>query len=179
MLADELVDVVGVDTDRDERVLAVIAAPAGAVVAGEAVRAGARGYRSTLRFAARCAPGGRAWAIEGTGSYGAGLAGYLAEHGETVLEVGRTRRTERRLRGKDDALDAARTARAVLASETLALPRAGERREALRLLLVARRSAVDVRREGLAQLGGRDRDCTRRAPRRAARSAHGQAARPL
>jgi transposase len=43
-------------------------------------------------------------------------------------------------------------ARAALASETLALPRSGERREALRLLLIARRSAVDVRREALAQL---------------------------
>src|SRR5437764_376299 len=60
--------------------------------------------------------------------------------------------SERRLRGKDDALDAARTARAALASDKLALPRAGERREALRLLLVARRSAVDVRREALTQL---------------------------
>jgi transposase len=154
MLADELDYVIGVDTHRDEHVLAVITAPAGAVVAGEAVRTDARGYRTTLRFAARYAPGRRAWAIEGTGSYGAGLARYLAEHGETVLEVGRTPRTERRLRGQDDALDAARTARAALASETLALPRVGERREALRLLLVARRSAVDVRREGLAQLRG-------------------------
>src|SRR5438552_17175607 len=62
--------------------------------------------------------------------------------------------SERRLRGKDDALDAARTAPAALASETLALPRRGQRREALRLLLVARRSAVDVRREALAQLRG-------------------------
>jgi transposase len=49
-------------------------------------------------------------------------------------------------------LDAARTARAALASDTVALPRRGERREALRLLLVARRSAVDVRREALTQL---------------------------
>jgi hypothetical protein len=47
---------------------------------------------------------------------------------------------------RDDSLDAARTARAALGSETLALPRSGERREALRLLLVARRSALDVRR---------------------------------
>jgi transposase len=154
MLADELDYVIGVDTHRDEHVLAVITAPAGAVVAGEAVRTDARGYRTALRLAARYAPGRRAWAIEGTGSYGAGLARYLAEHGETVLEVGRMPRTERRLRGKDDALDAARAPRAALASETLALPRAGERREALRLLLVARRSAVDVRREGLAQLRG-------------------------
>jgi transposase len=152
MLADELDYVIGVDTHRDEHVLAVVTAPSGAVVAGEAVRTDARGYRATLRFAARYAPGRRAWAIEGTGSYGAGLARYLAERGETVLEVSRTPRAERRLRGKNDALDAARTARAALASETLALPRAGERREALRLLLVARRSAVDVRREGLTQL---------------------------
>jgi transposase len=71
-----------------------------------------------------------------------------------VLEISRTPRAERRLRGKDDSLDAARTARAALASERLALPRGGERREALRLLLVARRSAVDVRREALGQLRG-------------------------
>jgi transposase len=69
-----------------------------------------------------------------------------------VLEISRTPRAERRLRGKDDSLDAVRTARAALASETLALPRNGERREALRLVLIARRSAVDVRREALVQL---------------------------
>jgi transposase len=118
------------------------------------VRTTARGYRETLCFAERYAVGARAWAIEGTGSYGAGLARYLAERGETVLEVSRTPRAERRLRGKDDPLDAARTGRAALASETLALPRVGERREALRLLLIARRSAVDVRREAPAQLRG-------------------------
>jgi transposase len=78
----------------------------------------------------------------------------LAGHGETVLELSRTPRAERCLRGKDDSLDAARTARAALAAETIALPRSGERREALRLLLVARRSAVDVRREALGQLRG-------------------------
>ena len=154
MLADELDYVVGVDTHMNEHVLVAVAAPAGAVLAREAVPANARGYREALRFAERYARGARAWAIEGTGSYGAGLARYLAGCGETVLELSRTPRAERRLRGKDDSLDAARTARAALASETLALPRAGERREALRLLLVARRSAVDVRREALGQLRG-------------------------
>ena len=161
MLADEVDYVVGVDTHRDEHVLAVVAAAAGAVVAGHAVRASARGYREMLRFAERYAAGRRAWAIEGTGSYGAGLARYLAEQGETVLEVSRAPKAERRLRGKDDALDAARTARAALASETVALPRSGQRREALRLLLIARRSAVDVRREALGQLRGDDRSDAR------------------
>ena len=152
MLADELDYVIGVDTHRDEHVVAVVTAPAGSVVACETARANARGYRELLRLAASYAPGRRAWAVEGTGSYGAGLARYLAERGEVVLEVSRTPRAERRLRGKDDALDATRTARAALAADTLALPRAGERREALRLLLVARRSAVDVRHEALTQL---------------------------
>ena len=74
MVANEVDYVVGVDTHRDEHVLAVLAAPAGAVVAGRAVRANRRGYREMLRFAERYAPGRRVWAIEGTGSYGAGLA---------------------------------------------------------------------------------------------------------
>lgn len=152
MLADELDYVVGVDTHRDEHVLAVVAAPAGAVVARQAVQASASGYAAALRFANTHANGARVWAIEGTGSYGAGLARYLVGRGEPVLEVSHTPRSERRVHGKDDSLDAARTARAALASETLARPRTGERREALRLLLIARRSAVDVRREALVQL---------------------------
>jgi len=154
MVADGLDYVVGVDTHLDEHVLAVVAAPSGVVVARRSVRASACGYSAALRFVTETAVGARVWAIEGTGSYGAGLSRYLAGRGETVLEVSRTPRAERRLRGKDDSLDAARTARAALASETLALPRSGERREALRLLLVARRSAVDVRREALGQLRG-------------------------
>src|SRR5207253_1611264 len=51
-----------------------------------------------------------------------------------------------------DGLDATRAARATLASGERALPRAGQRREALRLLSLARRSAVDVRRQALVQL---------------------------
>jgi transposase len=152
MLADELDYVVGVDTHRDEHVLAVVTAPAGVVVASRAIGADGRGYREALHFAGQVAAGRRVWAIEGSGSYGAGLARFLDEHGEAVLEISRTPRTERRLAGKDDSLDAVRIARAALASEKLALPRIGERREALRLLLVARRSAVDVRREALTQL---------------------------
>ena len=152
MLAEELDYVLGVDTHRDEHVMTVVTAPAGGVVAGAAATANGRGYRELLRVAERHAPGRRAWAIEGSGSYGAGLARFLSERGEAVLEVSRTLRAERRLAGKNDTLDAVRIARAALASETLALPRSGERREAVRLLLIARRSAVDVRREALVQL---------------------------
>ncbi len=152
MVADELDYVVGVDTHLEEHVLAVVAARSAAVLARRSVRANGEGYAAALRFAAGTANGRRAWAIEGTGHYGAGLARFLAERGETVFETGRTPRAERRLRGKDDSLDAVRSARAALGGETVALPRSGQRREALRLLLLARRSAVDMRREALLQL---------------------------
>jgi transposase len=122
------------------------------VLAQTVVRATGRGYEQALRFAKSHAGGVRVWAIEGAGHYGAGLTRYLGDRGETVLEVGRHARTERRLRGKDDPLDAIRAARTGLAAETLTLPRAGQRQEALRVLLLSRRSAVDVRRVALVQL---------------------------
>ena len=133
MLADEVDYVVGVDTHRDQHALAVVAAPTGAVIAQTIGAADARGYAEALRFAERHAPGVRVWAVEGAGHYGAGLARYLQRRGETVHEVGRTRRGERRLRGKDDPLDAIRAARSALASHSdCTLPRSGQRQEALR-----------------------------------------------
>ena len=152
MLADEVDYVIGVDTHRDQHTLAVVSAPTGAVLAQTEVRASARGYADALRFAERHARGVRAWAVEGAGHYGAGLTRYLGERGETALEVDRPARSERRLRGKDDPLDAIRAGRTGLAAETLTLPRSGERQEALRVLLLARRSAVDARRLALVQL---------------------------
>ena len=130
----ELDYVVGVDTHLDEHVLG---RRRGADGSCRRETGGARepgGYAAALRFAGEAANGTRAWAIEGAGHYGAGLARFLAGRGESVLELSRTPRAERRLRGKDDSLDAIRTARAALASETHALPRSGEQREALRLL---------------------------------------------
>jgi transposase len=152
MLADEVDYVVGVDTHRDQHVLAVVVASSGAVIAQRSVRSNARGYAEAMRFAGDHAPGGRIWAVEGAGHYGAGFARYLSSRGETVHEAGRTARGERRLQGKDDLLDAIRVARSALASTARALPRSGERQEALRLLLLARRSAVDVRRVAIVQL---------------------------
>ena len=96
MLADELDYVVGVDTHRDEHVLAVVAAT-GAVLARRAVRANAGGYSAALRFAEEAATGARGWAVEGAGHYGAGFARYLAARSETVHESARSTRAERRL----------------------------------------------------------------------------------
>ena len=82
--------------------------------------------RRRLRLAEQHAPGRRAFAVEGTGSFGAGLTRFLTGHGERVLEVGRLRR-ERRSGGKTDALDAVRAARSVL-GQTAAGDAAGRRR---------------------------------------------------
>jgi len=100
MLADEVDYLIGVDTHRDQHTLAIVVAPTGAVVAQTVVRASGAGYANALRFASRHASGARAWAIEGAGHYGAGLARYLADRGEAVLEVGRHARVERRLAAK-------------------------------------------------------------------------------
>ena len=97
------------------------------------------------------APGRRAFAVEGTGSFGAGLTRFLTGRGERVLEVGRLRR-ERRSGGKTDALDAVRAARSVLAQERPATPRAGGERQALQALVAAREGAVNAKCAGLCQL---------------------------
>ena len=106
MLADEVDYVVGVDTHRDQHVLAVVVASSGGVIAQRSVRSNARGYAEAVRFTGDHAPGARIWAVEGAGHYGAGFARYLSSRGETVHEVSRTARGERRLEGKDDLLDA-------------------------------------------------------------------------
>jgi transposase len=152
MLADELDYAIGVDTHRDQHVLAIVAAPTGALIAQRSVATNGRGYADAVRFAEAYAPGARVWAVEGAGHYGAGFVRFLSACGEVVHETGRTSRAERRSRGKDDWLDATRAARSAFASEQRALPRSGQRQEALRLLLLARRSAVDVRRIALVQL---------------------------
>jgi transposase len=151
MLADELDFVIGVDTHRDAHALALVSARTGALLAEAELPASAEGYRRALALAQRKAQGRRAWAIEGTGSYGAGLTRFLARRGERVLEVERPARTVSR-RGKSDALDALRAGRSLLAATRAAQPRASGEREALRVLLAAREGAVAVRRSGLNEL---------------------------
>ena len=107
MLADLLDYIVGVDPHRDSHALAVVDVVSGAVVFEATVAATSGGYADALRLVEENAPGRRAFAIEGTGSYGLGLCRFLTGRGERVLEVGRLRR-ERRSGGKTDALDAVR-----------------------------------------------------------------------
>ena len=137
MLADHVDHVIGVDTHRDSHSAAIVN-PSGAVEAGTSAATDAFGYRRLLGFALEHAPGRRAWAIEGTGSFGAGLTTFLLERGEWVVEVDRPKRPARRDGAKSDELDAARAAREALSREHLAQPRQRGWREALRVLLVTR-----------------------------------------
>jgi transposase len=137
MLADQLDYIVGVDPHRDAHALAVVDVRTGAVVFEANLAANSDGYRQALELGEEHAPGRRVFAVEGTGSFGAGLTRFLTGRGERVLEVGRLRR-ERRSGGKTDALDAVRAARSVLASERPATPRAGGERQALQALVAAR-----------------------------------------
>jgi hypothetical protein len=151
MLADQLDYIVGVDPHRDSHSLAVVHVVSGVVVFETTVNANSEGYAQALSLVDEHAPGRRAFAIEGTGSYGCGLARFLSEGGERVLEVSRLRR-ERRSGGKTDALDAVRAARSVLTQQRAATPRAGGERQALQALVAAREGAVNARRAGLCQL---------------------------
>ena len=151
MVADQLDYVVGVDPHRDSHAVGVVEVRSGVVVFETSVAADSGGYAEALRLAEEHAPGRRAFAVEGTGSYGAGLTRFLTGNGERVFEVGRLRR-ERRSGGKTDALDAVRAARSVLAQERPATPRSSGEREALRALMAAREGAVNAKRAGLCQL---------------------------
>jgi hypothetical protein len=116
MLADQLDYIVGVDPHRDSHALAVVHVVSGAVVFESTVIANSDGYAQALELAERHASGRRVFAVEGTGSFGAGLTRFLNGRGERVCEVGRLRR-ERRSGGKTDALDAVRAARSMLTQQ--------------------------------------------------------------
>jgi transposase len=139
---------IGIDTHRD-RHSACALDRLGRVVATFELRADAGGYRALAEWARSL--GEPAFALEGSGSYGVGLARYLAEAGERVYECERPTRRDQR-RGKSDQLDAAAAARRLLAGEGLAELRGFGAREQLRLLLLERRSARTASTAALNQL---------------------------
>jgi transposase len=151
MLAEHVDGVIGVDTHTHNLTAAAVN-PVGAVLGQRTEPAQLAGYQRLLRFGRVRVPGRRVWALEGTGSYGAGLAAFLADHHEQVVEIDRPARPARRDGANSDLLDAARAAREALARTHLARPRARGRREALRVLLACRHGAVQARTAAVNQL---------------------------
>jgi len=93
--------------------------------------------------------------VEGTGSYGAGLARHLAAHGVTLVEVDRPDRKTRRAKGKSDPIDAIAAARVALSGQASGTPKSRTGPvEAIRALRVARQGAVKARTAALNQLHG-------------------------
>jgi transposase len=93
--------------------------------------------------------------VEGTGSYGAGLAHRLILEGIEVFEITRPARRGQRHRGKTDDRDAAAAARVVLSGEVRAIPKTRDGIvESIRVLRNTRASAVKARTQAGQQLRG-------------------------
>jgi transposase len=134
----------GVDTHLDVHVAAAVDA-IGGLLGVRSFPTSPAGYHALSSWLGSFGPVERV-GVEGTGAYGAGLARHLAASGITVIEVDRPNRQERRRHGKSDELDAIEAARAVLSGRARGQAKGGTGNvEALRALLVAKRSARSVR----------------------------------
>lgn len=151
MLADQVEIVIGVDTHKHTNTAAVVASATGGLLDEQTVPTTLAGNEALLQFATTHGES-RAWAIEGTNGYGAGLTRLLQERGEWVIELDRPNRTARRGGKKTDPLDALRSAREALARSELGQPRSMGARAALSMLLAARRSAVRARTDAQRQI---------------------------
>ena len=154
MLENGRIDVCGgVNTHRDVHMAAVVDT-AGRVLGTEPFPSDAVGYEhmyNWLRSQGRVIRVG----VEGTGSYDAGLARYLAKLGVEVIEVNRPNRQLRRRLAKTDATDAQAAATAALNGQATARPKTADGPiEAIRMLRLVRRSAVKARTQAINQLHG-------------------------
>jgi transposase len=143
--------IIGVDTHK--HVHAAVALDGLGVRLGTTnIPVSSRGYRDLEAWARAFGPV-RAFGIEGTGSYGAGLARTLMAQGHTVIEVNRQNRQLRHQHGKSDPLDAEGAARAVLAGQATARPKSGTSTvEMIRQIKVARDTAVKARAQAMITL---------------------------
>ena len=150
MVEDTRVITGGVDTHADMHVAAALDSIGGLLGVREfpATAAGYADLLSWLRSLGTLALAG----VEGTGSYGAGLARYLAAAGVRVVEVDRPDRQDRHRQGKSDPLDAVSAARAAQSGRASGAPRGRDGAvEAIRALMVAKRSARQERTQAVNQ----------------------------
>ena len=141
----------GIDTHGEVHVAAALD-DIGGLLGAESFAANRTGYEALLSWFESFGTVTKV-GVEGTGSYGAGIARHLTRAGIVVIEVDRPNRQARRNAGKSDPLDAVEAARATLSGK--ASGRAKSRDgfvEALRVLLVAKRSARAARVKALTQM---------------------------
>ncbi len=141
----------GVDTHKDTHTAAAVDAT-GKVLGNATFPATSAGYVELLAWLRKFGQLERV-GVEGTGSYGSGLAALFRQEGVVVVEVNRPNRQARRRHGKSDAADAEAAARATLAEDATGLPKAQNGPvEAIRILRLERRSAIHARTKSANQL---------------------------
>ncbi len=141
----------GVDTHQDTHTAAALDA-AGALLGSKQFPATAAGYTALLAWLTGLGRLVRV-GIEGTSSYGSGLATVLRAVGVTVVEVDRPDRSTRRRHGKSDPIDAEAAARAVLAGRVTGSAKTHDGVvECIRVLRIARSSARDQRADCMRRL---------------------------
>lgn len=141
----------GVDTHLDVHVAAALD-PIGGVLGVESFAATPGGYKAMLEWMGGFGTLSKV-GVEGTGAYGAGLGRFLRRAGVEVIEVDRPNRQVRRTKGKSDPADAVEAARAVLSGRATGAPKSRDGSvEAIRALLVAKRSAREGRLRALHQM---------------------------
>jgi transposase len=142
---------IGVDSHKDAQVAAAVD-QLGRILATTSIPTTPHGFVQLQRWAERLGQVDR-FGVEGTGSFAAGLTRWLQQRGYQVVEVTRPNRQLRRRRGKSDPVDAEAAARAVLAGEATVAPKTADGAvEMLRVLRVARRSAVKAHTQAANQL---------------------------
>ena len=141
----------GIDTHGDTHVAAVLD-EVGGLLGTESFRVDPEGYSALLTWLQAFGDVGKV-GVEGTGSYGAGIARFLARAGVHVVEVDRQNRQARHHSGKSDPLDAVEAARAVLSGRAQGTAKSRDGSvEAIRVLVVAKRSARGARIKALTQM---------------------------
>ena len=140
--------VIGIDTHQEQHV--AVAIDRQGVRLGERHAAATTcGYREIERWS-RTLGTIQTFGIEGTGSYGAGIARFLTGLGYSVVEVNRPDRSTRYRKGKSDPTDAEMAARSVLAGVADAIPKSGQGEvEMIRMLKSAKDSAVKARTQAI------------------------------
>jgi transposase len=141
----------GVDTHKDAHV-AVALDGLGRRQGTLSIPTTPEGYKKLVDWASGFGPLEHA-GVEGTGSFGAGLARFLKSRGIKVFEVIRPKRTQQYRSGKSDPIDAESAARSVLADTAIGEPKGADGEvEMIRTLRITRRSAVKARAQAANQL---------------------------
>lgn len=143
--------IIGVDTHKSNHIAVAINAH-GARLGAITIPTTRKGYSDLETWASAfgCI---KAFGIEGTGSYGAGLSRDMLARGHLVLDVMRPNRQLRYLHGKSDSLDAEGAARSVLSGQATALAKTQTGlSEMIRHLKIARDSAVKAKSQAMITL---------------------------